>query len=507
MLGELQTLVDPGGPVPAQIQALTGITTSMLIGAPRIEEVLPTFLEFARGAVLVAHNAPFDLGFLQAAAAATGYDWPEATVVDTVRLARRVVPRDEAPDHRLSTLARLFHAGTTPEHRALADARATVDVLHALLGRLAPVGVTHLADLATAADRVPDEVRRRRHLADTLEDRPGVYLMRGADDEVLHVGTATDLRAQVRTYFTAAHRRSRTREMVRLVERVETIVCGTPLEAQVRARRLTAEHRPRYDRRPGSPARPPWVRLSDGPGARLSVVREVRTGGTHVGPFRGRADAQQAADALAHTLESVRTVGAAGARATSAAAQDDPAGTQTDLAAVPDPAAAVRAAMTGDPAAVVDAHIALADDLRRHGREIEAEAVEHRLAVFLRGAARSQRLAALVACGRVCAARRTAVGGWEVVLVQHGRLTGSATVPPGTHPGRAIDALRAAAGAGPVPGPVPPAPACHPDEADLVADWLGQPGTRLVEADAPWCWPVRSALSHPAAGRGMMGAC
>ncbi len=72
VLGEFQTLVDPGGPVPPFIQVLTGITTTMLIGAPPIEEVLPSFLEFSRGAVLVAHNAPFDIGFLKAAAARTG---------------------------------------------------------------------------------------------------------------------------------------------------------------------------------------------------------------------------------------------------------------------------------------------------------------------------------------------------------------------------------------------------------------------------------------------------
>ena len=76
VLGEFQTLVDPGGPVPAFIQVLTGITTTMLIGAPPIEQVLPSFLEFSRGAVLVAHDAPFDIGFLKAAAARHGTPGP-----------------------------------------------------------------------------------------------------------------------------------------------------------------------------------------------------------------------------------------------------------------------------------------------------------------------------------------------------------------------------------------------------------------------------------------------
>ena len=75
--------------------------------------------------VLVAHNAPFDLGFLRAGCARLGLDWPGFDSVDTARLARRVLTRDEAPDCKLATLARLFRTTTTPCHRALADAQAT----------------------------------------------------------------------------------------------------------------------------------------------------------------------------------------------------------------------------------------------------------------------------------------------------------------------------------------------------------------------------------------------
>ena len=76
MIGEFQTLVNPAEPIPAFISVLTGITDAMVADAPRIDSVLPAFLEFARDAVLVAHNAPFDIGFLKAAAARTGHDWP-----------------------------------------------------------------------------------------------------------------------------------------------------------------------------------------------------------------------------------------------------------------------------------------------------------------------------------------------------------------------------------------------------------------------------------------------
>ncbi|AQA20990.1 exonuclease, DNA polymerase III, epsilon subunit family domain protein [Rhodococcus sp. MTM3W5.2] len=97
VIGELSTLVDPGRSMPPYIVELTGITSAMLIGAPRIERVLPSFLEFARGAVLVAHNAPFDIGFLKAATARCELPWPPFQVLCTVKLARRVLGRDEAP--------------------------------------------------------------------------------------------------------------------------------------------------------------------------------------------------------------------------------------------------------------------------------------------------------------------------------------------------------------------------------------------------------------------------
>src|ERR1700738_617224 len=75
VLGEFATLVDPERSIPPQIVQLTGITTAMVCDAPTIGAVLPMFFEFARGAVLVAHNARFDIGFLRTAADRCGIGW------------------------------------------------------------------------------------------------------------------------------------------------------------------------------------------------------------------------------------------------------------------------------------------------------------------------------------------------------------------------------------------------------------------------------------------------
>jgi DNA polymerase-3 subunit epsilon len=145
--GEFASLVNPGTPVPPSIESLTGISDCMLAAAPKLPEVLPGLLEFARGCVLVAHNAPFDLGFLIAACGDCGLAWPGFTVLDTVTLARRLMDPDEVPDCKLSTLAGFFRARTLPCHRALADARATADVLGWLIRRLAHQGIRTLGQL------------------------------------------------------------------------------------------------------------------------------------------------------------------------------------------------------------------------------------------------------------------------------------------------------------------------------------------------------------------------
>jgi DNA polymerase III subunit epsilon len=145
---EFSALVNPGAAIPADVAALTGITDAMVRRAPPIGAVLPGFLAFARGCVLTAHNAPFDVGFLTAACGRCRIPWPPFPVLDTAALARLVLDETEVPDCKLATLAGFFGTRTRPCHRALADALATADVLQGLLGRLARAGVRTLAEIS-----------------------------------------------------------------------------------------------------------------------------------------------------------------------------------------------------------------------------------------------------------------------------------------------------------------------------------------------------------------------
>lgn len=132
--GEFSSLIRPVAAIPPEITALTGITDVMVSGAPFAASVLRAFIEFASDCVLVAHNAPFDLGFLTTACADRGIPWPAVAVLDTAVLARLLLGPEDVPDCRLATLADYFATRTQPCHRALADARATADVLSGLLG-------------------------------------------------------------------------------------------------------------------------------------------------------------------------------------------------------------------------------------------------------------------------------------------------------------------------------------------------------------------------------------
>jgi DNA polymerase-3 subunit epsilon len=513
VLGEFQTLVDPGHAIPPYISVLTGITTMMVAAAPRIGAVLPGFLEFARGAVLVAHNAPFDLGFLKAACAENGIPWPAAASVDTAVLARRLLTRDEVPNCKLGTLAPFFSATTSPTHRALDDARATVDVLHGLFERLGPLGITTLEELTGLTRQVDPDRLRKRHLADAVPRGPGVYLFRGPRDEPLYVGTSNDLRSRVRSYFSAGEQRSRITEMVALSQRVDAIQCAHDLEAAVRELRLIAEHKPRYNRRSRFPERALWVRLTEEPFPRLSVVRRVRPGtGVFLGPFPDRRAADAAVAAVHEALPlrqcttriSPRVLGKACALAGMGRCGAPCTGEQSvdEYASI---AAVFRAAVDHDPSDLVAPLLARVDRLAAEERYEDAAMLRDRVAVLVRAVRRRQRLASLAAVPEFTIARSDGAGGWHLTVVRRGRLVAAGSAPQATSVRSTLAGLLLTA-------ETPTGPddelAASVDETELILRWMEKPGTRLVEltgtlaSPAPGTGAFTTFLARVEAGRG-----
>ncbi len=499
-LGVLATLVNPGERIPPFITVLTGITQAMVMPAPPVEVVLPSLLEFLRGAVLVAHNAPYDVGFLKAACARHGYSWPAVRVLDTAALARRVLTRDEVPNRKLGTLAAYFRATVQPTHRALDDARATVDVMHGLFDRLGGHSVHTLGDTLEFAKAVTPTQRRQRHLAEGLPHAPGVYIFRAGDGRPLYVGTSVDIATRVRSYFTASEKRARISEMLAAASRVEALECAHGLEAEVRELRMIAAHAPPYNRRSKYPERVVWLKLTAEAYPRLSVVRALADdGAAYLGPFSSRRTAELAAAGVYDAVPLRQCTHKLSTRT------QTPACALAELGRCPAPcehritteeyalraASPFRTATHGDPQPVVDALLARIGVLSDRQRYEEAAVIRARLVALLRATVRMQRLDAVTRLREVVAARRNSSGGWEIAVIRHGRLAAAATSPPREHPRPTLDAARATAETVlPGPGPVPAATA---EETERILAWLERPDTRLVETSGDWVSPARGA--------------
>ncbi|BBY37588.1 hypothetical protein MMAN_17220 [Mycobacterium mantenii] len=500
VLGEFATLVDPQRSIPPQIVQLTGITTAMVCDAPTIDAVLPMFLEFAGDAVLVAHNAGFDIGFLKAAAEHCEIRWPRPQVLCTVRLARRVLSREEAPSVRLASLARLFAVATQPTHRALDDARATVDVLHALIERVGNQGVHTYADLRAYLPDVTPTQRRKRVLAEGLPRGPGVYLFRGPSGEVLYIGTAVDLRRRVGQYFTGADPRGRMKEMVALADAVDHVECAHALEAGVRELRLLAAHAPPYNRRSRFPQRWWWVALTEEAFPRLAVVRAPRHDRA-VGPFRARADAADTAALLARFTGLRTCTNRLGRSALHgplcAEAEVSPCPAARGVTATQYAGAVARVAALVDGVdssalrSAVDQVGALAE---RHHFESAAR-LRDRTVTAVDTLWRGQRLRALVTLPELIAAAPDGEGGYHLAVIRHGQLAAAGRARRGVPPMPVVDAIVAGAQAI-LPTPAPLGGALV-EETALITRWLTTPGVRIVrvttESEEGWASPLRSA--------------
>lgn len=315
-----ETLVNPQRPIPRVIIELTGITPQMLLGAPRIEEVMPHLLDFIDGAVVVAHNSSFDLGFLNYELARLRGRRLGDGAIDTVPLSRSAVPG--LSNHKLGTVAEALGSPVAANHRALADALATAHVFLTCVGRLQERGVTRLDELRTHID--PSHRRDRHKLALTrdIPRTPGAYLFLDDEGNVLYVGKANQLRDRVRSYFLSNVDHSRkVRQAVRRLRKVEWEATGSPLRAVVREQELILAHRPTcnvFGRRPENycyvklGGRGNGLRLysSDRPGnpTKTCAPRNQEAGaparpaGQVVGPFRGRSRVSAALRLLHRTF-------------------------------------------------------------------------------------------------------------------------------------------------------------------------------------------------------------
>jgi DNA polymerase III epsilon subunit family exonuclease len=283
-----ETLANPGARLAPAISALTGLRDEELRRAPPVAAAVRRFLAFAGDAVLVAHNARFDMAFLDHETARLTGSRAVATVVDTVGLARRLLGRQPA---NLAALSYRFATDARPCHRALPDAEATAEILLCLIGMAQERGARTVADLVELSATKPRRVHRKRSLAFGAPQRPGVYLFRDVHDQVLYVGRARDLRARLRSYFRSERQRPAVEAALAALARVEWRVLGSELEAALEELRLIRELRPPANARSARPDRHLYLRRRGD-----SVVCSSQP--SELGPLTSRKRAQLAARAL-----------------------------------------------------------------------------------------------------------------------------------------------------------------------------------------------------------------
>jgi DNA polymerase III epsilon subunit family exonuclease len=285
-----ETLVDPRAPLPPAVTSLTGIQPAALRGAPRAELAVRRLLAFAGDGAIVAHNARFDLAFLDREVERLTGRRIAAPVVDTVWLARRLLG-ERTRRVGLASLAHFFGVSTEPCHRALPDARATAEILLMLVGLAQERGARTLADLVELAAPRARRLNTKRSLVVGAPPRPGVYVFRGAHGLPLYVGRARDLRARLRSYFASGRQRPAVEAALGALEEVEWRETGSELEAALEELRLLRELRPPANARSTRPDRHVYLRRR---GSRWTVCSDP----TPFGPLPGRGLATRAARAL-----------------------------------------------------------------------------------------------------------------------------------------------------------------------------------------------------------------
>ena len=198
------TLIDPGEPIPPEIRFLTGITETLLQGAPRFEAIAEQLRDRLDGALFVAHLARFDYAFVRAEMARAGVPFAARTLC-TVRLSRALDP--QAPSHSLDAIVARWGLDAPGRHRALGDAQALWAFTQALAARHGEPALRAAAGRLLRHPGLPAQLG-----ADALEavpKGPGVYAMLGEHGQPLYVGRSRDLRRRVASHFSVDPGRAR----------------------------------------------------------------------------------------------------------------------------------------------------------------------------------------------------------------------------------------------------------------------------------------------------------
>ncbi len=323
VIDSFQSLVNPNRRLPPFIVQFTGITQEMVSKAPSGEQVFPDFLRFIEGAIIVGHNVGFDIGFLSHEMHLLGQAFP-LDGIDTIPFARRYLPALRR--FKLDLVAEHLKIHAANRHRAMGDAKVTAAVFLKLLALAQQQGIQTLGNLRrrlqlpvawsgditdASISKQVDDWRADGKLAKKMESpprpngnlflnpawkrdfpaKPGVYLMKDANDQVIYVGKAKCLKDRLASYY--SHPLGYTRKMDGLLQNVheiETRVLGSELEALLIESQLIKQLQPAYNVQLRNYELYPFIKIDvQHQFPRIYSTREVAADGArYFGPFRSR---------------------------------------------------------------------------------------------------------------------------------------------------------------------------------------------------------------------------
>jgi DNA polymerase-3 subunit epsilon len=321
---EWSTLVNPGRPIPEEIQALTGITNAMVRDAPTFAQLASEVRARLEGHLFVAHNARFDYGFIKNEFRRLEVAF-SAEVLCTVRLSRRLYP--EAVGHGLdAVIARLgleqAVAGGAPtdpsglcfprpgagRHSALGDARVLWGFVQRLYREKEVPDIEHAVRRILKIPSLPPQLAP--DALENLPEGPGVYRFYGVNDLPLYIGKSVNLRDRVRSHFSSDYRSANDTRISGEIVRIEVEETAGEMGALLREARLVKELLPLHNYRLRRKANACFIRVDD-LGSAPEVVHNkdidwgehfrvaAETGASLYGPFAARINVRRLLEELA----------------------------------------------------------------------------------------------------------------------------------------------------------------------------------------------------------------
>ncbi len=243
------SLIHPGKSIPPFITFLTGITPEMIKSAPPAEVVIPKLMDLIGDKIFVAHNARFDLTFLNYELERLGRPQYQGDVLCTLNMARRLL---KLPRRGLDSLAEYFGIEITHRHRAMYDAEATARILGKMLKILDSEGVITWEDLQRRLDgsyKVPSNFMKLRDIIEEAPHNPGVIIFLDEIGNVLYITKSKDLKSKISNYFYIHEGISKNREeLLKHTNSLEYIITTTEFEAYLLEKELVQMLEPRFNK-------------------------------------------------------------------------------------------------------------------------------------------------------------------------------------------------------------------------------------------------------------------